>query len=122
MGISLEETRHRWQTPSTHTCHSHGIRYELTDKNPIRSVRQTARRAKVPVLLEVAEIYRFFDVLALRERAMVVTDALTGIRRGDLMGLKLEDLDFIAGRINVVRWLTAWKVRVKQRRLANTCP
>jgi integrase len=34
---------------------------------------------------------------------MVITDALTGIRRGELMGLKWEDLDFIGGRINVVR-------------------
>jgi integrase len=82
---------------------SHGIRYELTDKNPIRAVRQTARRAAIPVLLEVSEIYRLFDVLALRERAMVVTDALTGIRRGELMGLKWEDLDFIGSRINIVR-------------------
>lgn len=82
---------------------SHGIRYELTDKNPIKSVRQRAGRANVPVLLDVSEIYRLFDALALRERSMVMTDALTGVRRGELMGLKWEDLDFIGGRINVVR-------------------
>jgi len=82
---------------------SHGKRYALTDKNPIKSARQKAARARVPVLLEVSEIYRLFDVLALRERSMVITDALTGIRRGELMGLKWEDLDFIGGRINVVR-------------------
>ena len=82
---------------------SHGIRYELTDKNPIKAVRQSAGRARVPLLLDVSEIYRLFDVLALRERSMVITDALTGIRRGELMGLKWEDLDFIGGRINVVR-------------------
>ncbi len=28
---------------------------------------------------------------------MVMTDALTGIRRGELMGLKWEDLDFMGG-------------------------
>jgi hypothetical protein len=36
-------------------------------------------RVKIPVVLEVAELHRLFDALNLRERAMVVVDALTGI-------------------------------------------
>jgi integrase len=82
---------------------SHGIRYEITEKNPMRSVRQSARRAKVPVVLDVSELHRLFAVLALRERAMVITDALTGIRRSELMGLKWEDLDFMGCKIDIVR-------------------
>jgi len=82
---------------------SHGIRYEITEKNPMRSVRQSARRAKVPVVLDVSELHRLFAVLALRERAMVITDALTGIRRSELMGLKWEDLDFMGCKIEIVR-------------------
>lgn len=82
---------------------SHGIRYELTDRNPMRAVRQTAKRARIPIVLEVAELHWLFEYLPLRERAMVVTDALTGIRRSELMGLKWGDLDFIERKINIVR-------------------
>lgn len=82
---------------------SHGIRYELTDRNPMRAVRQSARRTRIPLVLEVSELHRLFDFLALRERSMVVTDSLTGIRRSELMGLKWEDLDFIGRKINIVR-------------------
>lgn len=82
---------------------SHAIRYEMADKNPITAVRQSAKRQRTPVILEPAELHRLFDLLELRERAMIVTDALTGIRRGELMGLKWEDLDFIQREINVVR-------------------
>jgi integrase len=82
---------------------SHGIRYEMTERNPMRVVRQSAKRRKIPVVLDVAELHRLFDALALRENAMVVTGALTGIRRSELMGLKWEDLDFIERKINIVR-------------------
>jgi integrase len=82
---------------------SHAIRYELGDRNPITAVRQPAKRKTVPVILDVAEIRRLFDELALRERAMIVCDALTGIRRSELMGLQWRDLDFLGRRINIVR-------------------
>jgi integrase len=82
---------------------SHAIRYEFTDRNPITAVRQSGKREKVPVLLEITELHRLFDELALRERAMIVCDTLTGIRRSELMGLQWADLDFIELRINIVR-------------------
>lgn len=64
---------------------SHAIRYEMADKNPSTAVRQSGKREKVPVILEVAELHRLFDELALRERAMIICDALTGMRRSELM-------------------------------------
>lgn len=82
---------------------SHALRYEMVNKNPITPVRQAGGREKVPVILEVAELHRLFDELEIRERAMIVTDAITGLRRGELMGLKWEDVDFIGGWINIVR-------------------
>lgn len=82
---------------------SHAIRYEFADRNPITAVRQSGKREKVPVLLEVAELHRLFDELNLRERAMIVCDALTGMRRSELMGLQWCDLDFFEMRINIVR-------------------
>jgi len=34
---------------------------------------------------------------------MIICDALTGIRRGELMGLQWQDVDFLGRRINIVR-------------------
>ena len=82
---------------------SHAIRYEMADRNPITAVRQSSKREKIPVILEVEELNRLFGGLELRERAMIVCDALTGMRRSELMGLQWHDLDFIGRRINIVR-------------------
>jgi len=82
---------------------SHAIRYDMADKNPITAVRQSSKRELVPVILEVEELHRLFEELALRERAMIVCDALTGMRRSELMGLQWRDLDFIGLRINIAR-------------------
>jgi integrase len=82
---------------------SHAIRYEMADRNPITAVRQSSKREKVPVILEVEDLHRLFVELALRERSMIVCDALTGMRRSELMGLQWQDLDFIGRRINIVR-------------------
>ena len=46
---------------------------------------------------------RLFEELALRKRAMIVCDALTGVRRSELMGLQWRDLDLIRHRINILR-------------------
>jgi integrase len=102
---------------------SHGTRYEITEKNPMRSVRQSARRAKVPVVLDVSELHRLFAVLALREQAMVITDALTGIRRSELMGLKWEDLDFMGCKTDIVRSVVdSASGPCKTETSENTCP
>ena len=82
---------------------SHAIRYEMADRNPITAVRQSSKRERIPVILEVEELHRLLEELALRERAMIVCDALTGMRRSELMGLQWHDLDFIGRRINIVR-------------------
>jgi integrase len=82
---------------------SHAIRYEMADRNPISAVRQSGKREKVPVILEIEELHRLFEELSLRERAMIICDALTGMRRSELTGLQWHDLDFIGLRINIVR-------------------
>lgn len=82
---------------------SHAIRFEIADKNPITPVRQSAKRTKIPVILDAAELHRLFSELGLRERAMIIIEALTGIRRSELMGLKWKDVDFVGGRIDITR-------------------
>lgn len=82
---------------------SHAIRFEIADKNPITPVRQSAKRSQIPVVLDAVELRRLFSELGLRERAMIVLEALTGIRRSELTGLKWKDVDFIGGRIEITR-------------------
>ena len=82
---------------------SHAIRFEIADKNPIKAVRQSAKRRQVPVILDAFELQRLFDQLGVRERAMIMIEALTGIRRSELMGLKWRDVDFISSRIEITR-------------------
>jgi integrase len=82
---------------------SHAIRFEIADKNPITPVRQSAKRTTVPVILDPAELRRLFGELGIRERAMIIVDALTGIRRSELMGLQWCDVDFIGNRIEIRR-------------------
>jgi len=40
---------------------SHGVRYELTSHNPITAVRQSAKRQRTPLILEVSELQRLFS-------------------------------------------------------------
>jgi integrase len=63
---------------------NHAIRYEFLPqgKNPIAMVRQSAKHMRIPDILEVGELVALFEELSLRERVMVLLDAVTGLRRG----------------------------------------
>jgi integrase len=79
---------------------NHAIRWKLFDKNPISGpgrkagVRQSGKRKKAPTVLTVAEMRLLLSKLSIRETALVSTDMITGIRRGELAGLKWKDVDF----------------------------
>ena len=62
---------------------------------PIAAVRQGGERRSVPELIEVFDLSRLiFEVLRLRERVMIFLGFGTGLRRGELGGIKWEDIDF----------------------------
>jgi integrase len=82
---------------------NHAWRHEFFDRNPIRLVRQSAKRRKVPNVLTPAEIKSFLDSLALRERTLVLLAASTGLRQSELFALKWDDIDFAHGTMNVTR-------------------
>jgi integrase len=82
---------------------NHGIRYQVCSGNPIRLVRQSAKRRKIPVVLSVSEVQQLLDALALREWILVLLDVGTGLRMSELFGLKWKDVDFEASEISVVR-------------------
>jgi integrase len=74
--------------------YSHAIRWEWADKNPITSVRQSAKREKTPDVLTAEEIVAILAELPNPLRTMIERDAFTGLRRGELIGLRWEDVDF----------------------------
>ena len=82
---------------------NHACRYELFDRNPIRFVRQGAKRRSAPVVLTALEIRALVDHLALRERTLVLLAASTGLRQSELFGLKWRDVDFEQGELSVTR-------------------
>jgi integrase len=82
---------------------NHACRYELFDRNPIRLVRQGAKRRAAPSVLTPTEIKALLGGLNLRERTLVLLAASTGLRQSELFGVKWCDIDFAQHTMNVVR-------------------
>jgi integrase len=82
---------------------NHARRYDLFDRNPISLVRQSAKRRTIPEVLSVNEVQRLLAALTGRERTLVLLDLGTGLRRGELFGLKWKDADFEAKQLSVTR-------------------
>ncbi len=82
---------------------NHGLRHELLDRNPVQWVRQSAKRKKIPAVLEIEEVQSLLKALDIRERTMVLLDVVTGLRASELFGLKWTDIDFVRNEIRVTR-------------------
>jgi len=82
---------------------NHACRHELFDRNPIRLVRQSAKRRTTPSVLTPAEIKALIHGLGLRERTLVLLAASTGLRQSELFGLKWGDINFAQGTMSVTR-------------------
>jgi len=81
----------------------HAMRYEWIDSNPIKLVRQSAKREKVPDVLDLAELQLLLSKLSVRERTVVLLDAATGLRVSELLALRWSDVDFENLELSVTR-------------------
>jgi integrase len=73
-------------------------------------VRVSAKREREPEVLEVGEMRKLLASLRTRERAMVLLDMPSGLRRGELAGLRWGDFDFQNLTVAVTRSLVDQRV------------
>lgn len=85
------------------TLFNHAMRYEWADKNPIRLVRQSAKRERTPDVLTAEEIKSLLLELKGPYYVMAFLAAVTGLRVSELLALRWEDVDFAAGEIHLTR-------------------
>lgn len=89
---------------------SHAMRYEWTDKNPIKLVRQSAKRERIPDVLELRELQLLLTKLDTRERTLVLLAAATGLRVSELLGIRWVDVDFGNLELRVTRSIWHQKI------------
>ena len=80
---------------------THAMRYGWMAANPIRAVRQSAKRERIIVPLTAEELQRLFAELGPRERTLVLLDVPTGMRRGEVLATQWCDIDFGKKTLNV---------------------
>ena len=74
--------------------YSHAQRWEWATHNPIRHVRQSAKRSRIPTIMTSQQLKALLDRLVDLPKTAVLVAASTGLRVGELLGLKWEDVDF----------------------------
>jgi integrase len=82
---------------------NHARRHDLCDRNPIKWVRQSAKRRTAPDILTISEVQNLLASLRFRERTLVLLAVTTGLRRSELFALKWKDIDSHTKQIYVTR-------------------
>ncbi len=80
---------------------SHAIRYEWAARNPITTVRTSAKRLRTPDILIAEEFQALLPELSQRERVMVLLAGSTGLRRGELIAHRWREIDFELSQASV---------------------
>jgi integrase len=86
---------------------THAIRYEWAARNPISPVRSSSKRLRTPDILTPGEFQALVLALSQRERVIVLLAGSTGLRRGELIGLRWGDIDLELRQANVTR--SVWR-------------
>ena len=81
----------------------HGIRWGWFTQNPIAMVRVSSKRLRRPDILTAEEFRTLLEALPERERLMGMICATTGLRIGEVLELKWEDINFTTHMADVLR-------------------
>jgi integrase len=81
----------------------HAMRYEWTTANPIRLVRQSAVPQQEEIVPAPVEVAALLEELRDPFRTLILLASVEGLRRGELFGLKWEDVAFNEAEIRVMR-------------------
>jgi integrase len=71
--------------------------------NPVLAVPRRTVPKRLPDFLRVDEVPRVLAVLSAHHRPLFATAVYTGLRKGELLGLRKSDIDFKAALIRVCR-------------------
>jgi len=86
---------------------AHAIRNGWASYNPITSVRTSSERLADPEILTPEEVRALLGELEHRERTMVLVAASTGVRRGEMIALRWNDLDLDSGTAFITK--SVWR-------------
>jgi len=86
-----------------HVLFNHAMEYEWLAANPITLVRQSGKRTRIPVILDIGQMGALLSRLAPLERTLVLLAASTGLRISELLALKWKDVDFLRKELRVTR-------------------
>ena len=78
--------------------------------NSITNVRQSAKRRRIPVVSTIQQIRNFLANLVEPCRTAELLALASGLRVGELLGLKWEDVNFEALEVNVTRSVVKQKI------------
>src|SRR5581483_2253894 len=84
---------------------THAQRYEFVPigHNPVKLVRQSGKRSRIPDILTPSEIRTLWEGSQAREKAAIALNFGNGLRRSESFALKWHDVDFENGTASVVR-------------------
>lgn len=105
--LSAQSLRHQYVT--LNSIFSYAEKQEMITKNPMHKVDPPKKEKKQVDALTQEQAARFFRLLPncpLDFRCILYLLITTGIRRGECMGLKWDDIDEEAGTLSVSRSIT----------------
>ncbi len=71
--------------------------------NPIKLVRQSGKRSRIPDILTAGDINALWKGSKIRERAAISVEYGNGLRISEAIGLKWSDVDFEQGLATVTK-------------------